>query len=97
MTRRHLTLHAQKFILWPPDHGLTITQGLPDVLVSYTNCLRDLLVFEALEVAMLVHTVHNCATLWFYPALCHKVQLCVHVYSLHFGVIVIISREAGVQ
>lgn len=58
--------------------------------------MRDLLVLQALEVAMLVHAVHHCAALWFYPALGHKVQLYVHIYSLHLGVIVIISGEAGV-
>lgn len=58
--------------------------------------MRDLLVFEALEVAMLIHAVHHCATLGFYPALCHKVQLGVHIYSLHLGVVVIISGETGV-
>lgn len=66
------------------------------VCISYTHCLRDLLVLEALEVAMLVHAVHHCAGLWFYPALCHKVQLCVHIYGLHLGVVVIISGETGV-
>lgn len=64
--------------------------------VSYTHCLRDLLVLKALEVAMLVHAVHHCAALWFYPALRHQVQLGVHIYSLHLGVIVIISGKAAV-
>lgn len=61
---------------------------------SATHCLGDLLVLKALEVAMLVHAVHHCATLGLHPALCHKVQLCVHIYSFHLSVIVIISREA---
>lgn len=43
---------------------------------------------------MLVHAVHHCATLGLHPALCHKVQLCVHIHSFHLSVIVIISREA---
>lgn len=46
--------------------------------------------------AMLVHAVHHCATLRFYPALCHEVQLRVQVYSLHLRVVVIISGEAEV-
>lgn len=53
------------------------------------------MVLEALEVAVLVHAVHHVAALWFHPALCHQVQLCVHVYSFHLGVVVIISGEAG--
>lgn len=54
------------------------------------------MVRQALEVAMLVHAVHHCAALWFYPALSHKVQLYVRIYSLHLGVVVIISGEAEV-
>lgn len=57
----------------------------------------DLLVLESLEVMMLVHAIHHSTILWFYPALCHKVQLCFHIYSLYLSVIVIISGEAGVQ
>ena len=60
-----------------------------------THCLRDLVVLEALEVAVLVHAVHHDAALWFHPALCHQVELRVHVYGLHLGVVVIISGEAG--
>lgn len=62
-----------------------------------TYCLRDLLVLELLEVAMLVHAVHHKAVLGFHPALRHKVQLCVHIYSLHLSVIVVISGEALVR
>lgn len=62
-----------------------------------TYCLRDLLVLEALEVAMLLRAVHHKAALGFHPALCHKVQLCVHVHSLHLSVIVVIRGKAVVQ
>lgn len=64
---------------------------------SSTHCLMDLLVLEALEVMMLVRAIHHSTILWFYPALCHKVQLRFHIYSLYLSVIVIISGEAGVQ
>lgn len=64
---------------------------------AYTHCLRDLLILKALEVTMLVHAVDNCAALWFYPALCHKIQLCVQIYSLHLCVIFIICGEAKRQ
>lgn len=59
--------------------------------------LRDLLVLESLEVAMLVHAVGHCAALWLHPALCHEVQLCVPVHGFHFSVIVIVSREAACE
>lgn len=62
-----------------------------------TYCLRDLLVLEALEVATLVRAVRHEAILWFHPALSHKVQLCVYIYSLHLSVIVVISGKALVQ
>lgn len=58
--------------------------------------LRDLLVLEALEVAVLLHAVGHGATLRLHPALCHQVQLCVQVHSLHFSVIVVVGREARV-
>lgn len=54
----------------------------------------DLLVTQTLEVTMLVHVVHHCATLWFHPALRHEVCLRVHVHSLHLSVVVIIGGEA---
>lgn len=60
-----------------------------------THCLRDLLVLEALEVAMGVHAVHHDAALRLHPALRHQVQLCVHVNRLHLCVVVFISGEAG--
>lgn len=62
-----------------------------------THRLGDLLVLEALEVAMLVHAVHHDAALRLHPAFCHKVELRVHVYGLHLGVVVVISGEAGGQ
>lgn len=58
--------------------------------------LRDLLVLQALEVAMLLRAVGHCAALWLHPALGHKVQLRVQVHGLHFGVVVIIGGEARV-
>lgn len=66
------------------------------LFISYTYRLRDLLVLEALKVAKLVNAVQHCAALWFHPALCHKIQLCVHIYGLHLRIIVIISGETGV-
>lgn len=66
------------------------------VCMRCTHGLRDLLVLEALEVAMLVHAVHHRPALRFHPALGHEVQLRVHVHSLHLGVVVVVGGEAGV-
>lgn len=63
----------------------------------WTHRLRDLLVLEALEVAVLIHVVNHKAVLWFHPALRHKVELRVHVYSLHLSVVVVIRGKALVQ
>lgn len=64
--------------------------------IGDTHGLWNVLVYEALEMSMLVHAVHHRATLWFYPTFCHQVKLCVHVHSFHLCVIVIIRRKARV-
>lgn len=58
-----------------------------------TDCLRDVLVAEVMEVALLLRATQNTPILRLHPALCHQVQLRLHIYGLHLGVIVIICGE----
>lgn len=64
-------------------------------LLEVTDSLRDVLVAEIVEVALLLRAAQNTSTLRLHPALCHQVQLRLNVNSLHLCVIVIICGETG--